>query len=588
VTIEFSIHDTGIGITQSQLAELFQPFTQADTSTSRKHGGTGLGLTISQRLVNLMGGEIKVDSQFGQGTTFTFRISLKQQTRMENESFAATPELSGLRVLVVDDHAITQEFLQSVLESFSFKVTVASSAEAGLALLNQKSSDQRFELILMDQSLPGAMDGLEAIHSIKQNPMLSATPVLVLVHAEDLSQLPSENAPDGYLVKPITRSQLFDEIMRILGYKTPKRISTEKKKFVTGTLNILHGRRALLVEDNEINQLVAREMLESLGLQVSIANNGEEAVKMVVDGEFDVVLMDIQMPGMDGYQTTAQIRSDPHFTYTKLPIIAITAHALADERERALDAGLNDYVTKPIDMSQLVNALLTCLAPQNATPKSQEEKNTVARSAILPIAFDSINMKSALARLGGKQNLYLRLLLMFRDNQAETGQTIRTALQSNDLTLARRLAHTLRGVAATIGADKLSSAAKNLETAIAQSETALYVGKLEQVDRDLEIVMAGLAGISPATPEFDQILMPESDVSHLTLESQLDQLARLLRSNDAEATLLIGSLLQQPYETTLLEKLKALRGFIRHYDFEKALKELEILAQEQNISLSKQ
>ncbi len=592
VVLEFSVQDTGIGITRAQLAGLFQPFSQADNSISRKYGGTGLGLTISQRLVNLMGGEIRADSQAGQGTTFTFKIGLKQQAGMKNESFAIAPELVGLRVLVMDDHPATQAFLQSALEAFTFQVTVAGSAEAGLAHLEQKRSRQRFDLVLVDRSLPGKLNGLEAIRQIKQNPKLAKTPALLLIHADEMLQQTAENAPDGFLIKPITRSQLFDEIMRVFGHKSSPQSATETSKGVTGPLNLLHGRRALLVEDNQINQLVAQEMLQSLGLQVSIASSGEEAVKMVQAGQFEVVLMDIQMPGMDGYQATALIRSDPRFTYARLPIIAITAHALAEDREKVLDAGLNDYVSKPIDMSQLANVLLTWLprpAALSAQPDNLERattENWAAPSEILA-ALGSINMESALARLGGKQELYLRLLIMFRDNHAETAQAIRAALQNADLLLARRLAHTLKGVAATIGANQLSAAAKNLETAIAQETSDLYAGNLEQVEAELALVVAALAGIPQATPSAGLLPVSESEASQATLGSGLNQLARLLRSNDAAATALIASLLRQPQEANLQTGLKGLERLITRYDFEKALKELETLAQKQQIPLSK-
>jgi len=247
---------------------------------------------------------------------------------------------------------------------------------------------------------------------------------------------------------------------------------------------------------------------------------------------------------------------------------------------------LNDYVTKPIDMSQLANALLACLSPDKVDNSTTD--NVAARASSLPTALDSINMTSALARLGEKQELYLRLLLMFRENQAETAQAIRSALQSDDLPLAGRLAHTLKGIAATIGADQLSSAAKALEIAIVQGETGLYAGNLEKMEQELASVMAALAGISQTTPAIDQFPIPGSDANQSTLEAQLNQLARLLSSNNAEATVLIGSLLHQPHEISLQAKLKGLERVIRRYDFEKALKELEILAQEQQIPLFKQ
>lgn len=591
VVLKFSVRDTGIGLDSAQIAQLFQPFTQADTSTSRKYGGTGLGLTISQRLVNLMGGKIKVDSQLGQGATFTFSVSFQKQANTKDEVFATAAALKNMHVLVVDDHGSTQEFLQSVLESFTFRVTLAGSAEAGLALLERKRAKKRFGLVLMDYHFPDGMDGLEAIRRIKQNPKLSIIPIILLVHADEMLHQTAESISDGYLVKPINRSQLFDEIMRVFGYKMAIHRANGKKRLVTGSLNKLHGRRALLVEDNEINQLVALEMLQSLGMQVSIAGNGEDAVRMVKQGKFDVVLMDIQMPGMDGYQATAQIRTDPRFTYASLPIIAITAHALADDREKALDAGLNDYVTKPIDMIQLTNALLGWLDPQENV-QFQENKSyrlavqgESAPMAMLPAMLDSINIESALARLGGNQKLYTRLLLLFYTNQGDTVDDVYAALQNNDLPLARRLTHTLKSVAATIGADKLSAVAKDMETAAAQGNAGLFAENLVRLRQEFADVMASVASFAQTVPAVDDVLASNPELSRSELESQLNKLTRLLLSNDAEAAFFIGELLQQSHESSLQVELKELETVICRYDFDRALTKLYSLAKKHNILL---
>jgi CheY-like chemotaxis protein len=282
----------------------------------------------------------------------------------------------------------------------------------------------------------------------------------------------------------------------------------------------LRGSRVLLVEDNEINQIVATEILQNMGLQVSIANNGEEAIEMVKNSGlesgsaaevFDVVLMDIQMPGMDGYQTTAQIRQDPRFKHAWLPIIAMTAHALEGDRQRALEAGLNDFVSKPVDVVQLANALLRWVDrpprmneslpaiqsdPVETPPPPAPSQPEARQDEFLPDVLACINMETALARLDGNRKLYRRLLLMTYRDHALTAQAIRQALDGHDFELARRQAHTLKGVAGTIGADELRASAKDLEMAIAEDKAALYDATLRAVEQNLALVMASIAPLT--------------------------------------------------------------------------------------------
>jgi CheY-like chemotaxis protein/HPt (histidine-containing phosphotransfer) domain-containing protein len=246
---------------------------------------------------------------------------------------------------------------------------------------------------------------------------------------------------------------------------------------------VLRGRKALLVEDNAINQLVAMEMLEGLGLQVQVADDGDEAVNIVKAGSFDVVMMDIQMPGMDGYQATAQIRSDPRFQFTKLPIIAMTAHALVGDREKILESGFNDYVSKPVDLHQLSSALLRWLEPH-------ADATHPVSAPSLPAAKQILNMKSAIERLGSNQQLYERLLVLFGETHRNGVAGIRVALQQQNMELALRLTHTIKGVAGTIGADRLAGLAKQLENTLKEQDAARYSVCLQELEDEMTLVLA--------------------------------------------------------------------------------------------------
>ncbi len=517
-TLEFSVHDTGIGMTPEQISHLFQPFTQADSSTSRKYGGTGLGLTISQRLVQLMGGEINAQSQVGVGSVFTFTLEMEQQPEADPVALVATPDLHGLRVLVVDDHHATQEFLQSALESFAFKVSVACSAEEGLLLLDQ-SRDDPFGLVLMNRKFPGGMDGLEAAQHIKRESHLANTPIILLGSQEEAQQKLNVNGLDGSLAKPITRSQLFEAVMQVLGHHTHNTSRPTHKNIPEETLKKLRGKHILLVEDNEINQLVALEILQQMGILVSVADGGELAVLMAGQGDYDAVLMDIQMPGMDGYQATAQIRKNQRSDANQLSIIAMTANAMDGDSQKALASGMNDYISKPVDVAQLASVLLrwidraTAMSAAvsvnenrefndgGAVPKleAQPELHLHASASTereqLPAALASIDMVSALARLGNNQNLYRRMLLMFCAEHGKDGLAIRDALNSKEFELALRLAHTLKGLAGSIGAEELCAAAKDLETDIRTGKETIEEGLLARVEQKLMVVIASVARV---------------------------------------------------------------------------------------------
>ena len=310
VTLQFSVRDTGIGMTEEQRAKLFQAFSQADTSTTRKYGGTGLGLTISKRLVNMMGGEIWVESEPGQGTTFSFTANFGLGKKKVKRRLVPSSDLRGMKVLVVDDSATSRNILQDILESYSFEVTLAASAEEGLEEIQRADTDQPYELVLMDWKMPG-MDGLEASEHIKNHQTLSKIPAIILVTAygrEEIMRQAEQIGLDGFLIKPISPSVLFDTIMQAFGEGIAKTARISKRNEESEDLKDIQGAQVLLVEDNEINQQVAMEILQGAGLNVTVANDGQEGVDAAMQNQYDAILMDIQMPVMDGYTATRKIR----------------------------------------------------------------------------------------------------------------------------------------------------------------------------------------------------------------------------------------------------------------------------------------
>ncbi len=440
VMLQFSVRDTGVGLTEEQKGKLFQAFSQADMSTTRKYGGTGLGLTISKRLVNMMGGEIWVESEAGKGSEFIFTAKFGLARKFSRRRLEPSVDLRGMRVLVVDDNASSREILQSLLETMSFDVTVAASAEEGIAELEKEAKASPYRLVVMDWKMPG-MDGIKASALIKKHPSLPEKPKIIIATAygrEEVMQKSENVGVDGFLLKPVGQSVLFDSIMVAFGKEAPEGVAVARVSCIDeeGLRNI-RGAMVLLAEDNEINQQVAKEILEQAGLVVSIANNGKEAVEMVRAGNFEVVLMDIQMPVMGGFEATQEIRMDEGFK--DLPIIAMTAHAMAGDREKSLEAGMNDHVTKPIDPDQLISALVKWIKPgkrETSEGVCESLSETKEVEDVLPSELPGISITSGLGRVGGNKQLYTKLLCKFKDGQENAVEQIKAALQSGDVDTA--------------------------------------------------------------------------------------------------------------------------------------------------------
>ena len=472
VILLFSVSDTGIGLTDEQQANLFKSFSQADTSTTRKYGGTGLGLAICKRLVHMMDGEIGVQSAAGQGSTFYFsaRFGLAEERRTRSRH-TPPPDLRGLKALVVDDNATSRDILESMLTSFSFDVNLAASGQEGLNELENADPEKSYDLVIMDWKMPG-MDGIETAKKIKQSTKVEKKPAIVMVTAygrEEIMQQADEVGLAGFLIKPVSPSVLFDTIMQAFGedaFETQRR--GYQKKVVSDIQNI-RGAHILLVEDNEINQQVAREILETAGLAVTVADNGQIAIDLIQKQAFDAVLMDVQMPVMDGYTATRKLREDPR--YQDLPIIAMTAHAMAGDQEKSFDAGMNGHVTKPIDPEKLFATLAKFVQPRQAEqPETPPEADVTAEATSAPISeaefpeeLPGFNLAEGLQRLQGNQKLYRKLLLSFAADYSIKVDDVRQAVDTGDMELIRSHSHAIKGVAGNLAAGPLQTAAAELE-----------------------------------------------------------------------------------------------------------------------------
>ena len=601
VTLEFSVSDTGIGLTQTQVDNLFEAFTQADTSTTRKYGGTGLGLTICKSLVGMMGGEIQVKSVPDRGSTFIFTAVFGRSEQKKKKVLKLPPDLKDLRVLVVDDNATSREILKVLLESFSFEVSLAANGEEGLKELEKASETNPYKLVLMDWNMPG-MNGIEASQWIKNHSGLAKIPTIIMVTAygrEEIMRQADEIGLEGFLIKPVSASVLFDTIMHAFRREVPAsflpRVPLDR---MAQKFRDIRGAWILLVEDNEINQQVARELLEGAGLPVTIASNGEEAVFAVKEKDFEAVLMDVQMPVMDGYQATKAIRKweggRRNKGKTEIPIIAMTAHAMTGDREKCLEAGMSDYVSKPIDPEKLYSALVRWIKPgQRVIPEYLVSRTAekAPKDESLPLSgVPGISVKSGLNRVGGNSKLYRKLLSKFRRNYTGVDNEIRNALDADDLETATRLAHTIKGLAGNIGAQDLHLAALNFEAAIRKNQTENIPGLLTAFSETLDMVLKSIDALELQEPDAEETRLssrpsakslPES-IDRDRVFSFLSELREFLEGDDFQAVKSLEALKKALPAGMAEDELVDLEKHIEGYAFEEALETLSVVEQTLN------
>jgi two-component system sensor histidine kinase/response regulator len=582
VNLKFAVRDSGIGMTPEQAARLFQAFSQADSSTTRKYGGTGLGLSISKKLVEMMDGNIWVESSYGVGSAFHFTAWFSVGSEQAKRRLLI-PDIAGMRVLVVDDNQQAREILTDSLKDLALKAKPACSGEDAIRELMVADSDDPYRLVMMDWKMSG-MNGLEASRIIKLGGRLRHIPRLVMVTAfgrDDIRAQGEEIGIDGYLLKPFTPSTLFDTLVELFGVVDPQN-EPARASGAVGTSHDATGVRVLLVEDNEVNQQVATELLESAGASVAIANHGGEALKILTEGEqpppFDVVFMDLQMPEMDGFTATRLLRAQPKLD--GLPIIAMTAHALVEERQRCLEVGMNDHVSKPIDPDALFATLMRWAKPRQARTVGAEDRPAKRDDDETLPEIEGVDVAGGLRRVAGNKRLYRDLLMQFATKQADANSQILTAIGGGDNKLAERIAHTIKGVAGNIGLEQVFTTAEKLERAI-RDHTAMVPALLEEFTRvlthQIQAIQQAMRDVTPVRPP-EQKKGIAFDAQ--TASTAIAHLKALLESGDGDAIdafLAVESILTGRAEKSRLE---ALGTAINEFDFEGARIKLDEITQE--------
>jgi two-component system sensor histidine kinase/response regulator len=568
--VRFEVQDTGIGMTPEQQSRLFRAFEQADVSTTRRYGGTGLGLAISQRLVQLMEGEVGVNSSPGAGSTFWFSLPLKA-TRSAPKSWLHRAELANQRALVIDDLGDAREIFVGILDSMDLRADAAASGETGLAAVQQAArNDDPYTVVFIDWRMP-EVDGVETARRIAAL-NLPHPPLLVLVTAFGHSlphNIVTAGHFDGMLPKPVHPSAIFDTLMNLLaGGKAPLEMPATSLKAGPHSAR-LRSRRILLAEDNVINQEVALDLLRDAGATADLAQDGAEALVMAGENEYDLILMDIQMPIMDGMEATQAIRGLPG--YADVPILAMTANAFEEDRAACLAAGMNDHVAKPVDPEELFAAIEKWLGPlkvgAGGTAPDSNQPSTPLDPLDILRTIPGLDVEAGLQAVRGNSERYLKLLQMFASTHGDGMDKVRTALSGGDVETARREAHSFKGAAGTLGIRGIQQEALELETAIRSALTADAIAvQIASLEAQYAALAAQLSAIVPeAASTTNTPVDPEKAREALQqLEERLDQddisAGNILRQQRDELLSLLGQ-----------ETLAALEREMNRYAYSEAL-----------------
>jgi signal transduction histidine kinase/DNA-binding response OmpR family regulator/HPt (histidine-containing phosphotransfer) domain-containing protein len=562
VLLEFSVSDTGIGIAPEQQTQIFSGFSQAESSTTRRYGGTGLGLAISQRLVELMGGHIEVESEPGKGSCFRFAIRLAVAPSTAQAPDGAAPDdeppraaiasLEHLRVLVVDDNPTAREILARMTRSLGWHVETASGGAQALAIARQAAErGEAFDVAFVDWQMPG-MDGWETSVRLRETASRrGAASLVMMVTAHGREMLAQHSVQEqaslgGFLVKPVTASMLFDAVADA---RLAERRPANAAAGPAPRPGRLEGLRILVVEDNANNRQVAQELLLQEGAIVDLADNGARGIAAVeaASPSFDAVLMDLQMPVMDGFTATARLRADPRFA--RLPIIAMTANALAADRTACLDAGMNDHVGKPFELGDLIATLLRHTGRAPVAPADGVQAPEALPAPLLAMARQSgIALDAALRRLEGNMPVYARMLRRFARELPASLEQLRERLAAGEPGEAALLAHGIKGVAGMLGAEALQARAAELER-------SLRAGPDAEAVRPDGLLAAGSALIDGAEALAAELLascgLPTAaegqSVEPAAMAQRLRELLALLRRSDMGAV-------------DLFERMRALEG----------------------------
>ena len=567
VHLDFSVTDTGIGMSEEHMSRLFQAFSQADESITRRFGGTGLGLAISQQLVRLMGSKIEVSSQLGQGSCFSFKVTLPiARQAVPPSPFPDTLFFAGLTVMVVDDNVKSAGIINRYLTAFGSHCEIFHSGAAALARVEQGGPP--LGLILLDWRMP-EMNGQETALRLRCQELTRHTPIVAMVGTSDrdyLSHMSDSLGIAAWTVKPFSPSDLLDAILSAFG----------RVNGFTASVNELTSQhqmqgRILLVEDNDLNQQVATELLAAVGLQVTIANNGQEGVDLLSLQPFDLVLMDIQMPVLDGYAATKILRQDPRFA--ELPIIAMTANAMGSDRQRALNAGMNDHIPKPIDVNTLYETLKRWLPPTSVPDALPSPNPPPLAEPIMIQSNDNAVVDAAVGLKNAANNpgLYKRLVQKFVDREHDVLVRLSASFTDQDRETAIRTVHTLKSSSLTLGALHLGDVSARLE-AFWKGDGPLSADlpDMDELAKALPPVMAHfqafLAGTAPAagTPSSNPLPPIEQVTPHLI------RLEQLIADSDTEASVVAEKLATVLTGTSAAKNAQTLVTRIQMYEFDLA------------------
>ncbi len=580
--IVFRVDDTGIGISEADQKRLFSPFTQVDSSTTRKFGGTGLGLVISRKLVSMMGGEIELESIPGKGSSFFFTIIFeKVKERKMNSAKSSRVDAEGLRginVLVIDDYASGSDICR-ILETFGIDPDFADTVEKGLRKIREKSSENQYDIVIINYKLEGP-DGIEGTRLIKGEKGIKVPYVIMLtVHGREEVLKSAENAGvDSFLIKPINSSILYNSIIELLNR------TAERKGSVSGSPSPVSKNRSkegrvLLVEDNDINQLVIRELLEKRGFVVDLADDGEAAVEMVDRNNYDLILMDIQMPVLDGYQATRKIRQKG----LEVPVIAITAHALSGEKEKCLDSGMNDYLSKPVDPDLLYNKIFYWLGEKGKKMLSVDSGDKTD-GVSLPENIAGINISAGLIQVGGNKRLYLRLLKRLYARLDDGVINLEKSLETGNWDEIRIYAHSMKGIAGTIGSERLFEAARRIESADSFNRQ-----KRSNVINNFRDEIVSLKKSLEQHPDIVNQDIAETVSKAVSGDGSLEEIIIEIHSyfhdDQPKVTETLEKLISKVDSKKSLEYISGMRKYIENYDFDDAYELFIKLSDELDIRL---
>ena len=597
VTLLFSVEDTGIGISQDQIEPLFQAFTQADGSVTRKYGGTGLGLSICRQLTTAMGGRIWAKSAPGKGCTFFFSLPFDIQPESNPYPLRAPRDLRELKVLVADDNEVARIIFKEILSGFdNFRITVTGSGSEALDTLKNALPEDPFDLLIVDWRMP-VMDGFEVIRKIRNDPLLGKeaySPKIIMVTLygrEDLFQRikAGDTGVDGFIFKPVSSSSMFNGIMEAFGKDEALVPSQEREiqKIDFNALGRIKGAEILLVEDNVINQEVTLALLERVGFKIRIVENGIEAVEILKKRQnenlpmFDAVLMDIEMPEMDGYEATKRIRSLPKLG--DVPIIAMTAHALKGDREKCLAAGMNDYLTKPVVEHRLYALLCQWIQPKR--PAMAALPVEAIREATLPEGYPpvlpGIDLAASMARLGCSEKKFKMMLQGFREKYCHAADALQTHLDRGEMKDAQRLVHNVKGTSGNLCAEALFATSQMLDSALKLEEMERVPTLIQTFKERLDTVIQSLEHldtIDNETPVEKKGTSPETEADADQVESVLREMYGLLKKKRSQGWKLLETLLNMLPDRKYHEEKIILEKSMAQLNTKKALDTLESIA----------